>query len=53
MAGRVEIYRASDGWRWCAVAPNGEIVATGEAYSRRFSAKRAARKLWPGWTIVG
>lgn len=40
--GRVEIYRAKDGWRWRAIAANGELVsAPGEAYSKKGNAKRA------------
>ena len=51
MNGTVEVYRGSDGWRWRAIARNGEIVATGEAYSRKWSAKRAASKVFPGWDL--
>jgi uncharacterized protein YegP (UPF0339 family) len=42
---RFETYEAPDGWRWRLVAGNGEIVASGEAYSRERDAKRAARGL--------
>lgn len=44
----VEIYRSHDGWRWRAIAGNGEIVAQGEAHPRKWNAKRAARRLFPG-----
>lgn len=32
---------------WRAVACNGETVASGETHSRKWSAKRAARRLFP------
>lgn len=39
-------YPAADGWRWRLVAPNGRTVAdSGEAYTRRSSLMRAARRL--------
>ena len=52
MNGTIEVYRGSDGWRWRAIAPNGEIVANGEAYTRKGSAKRGVRKLWPDWPVT-
>ena len=40
------IYKARDGWRWRLVARNGRTVAdSGEAYSRKADAKRAAWRL--------
>lgn len=49
----VEIYRAADSdWRWRAKSANGKIVASGEGYSRKWSAKRSAKKLFPDWPIV-
>lgn len=38
---KFETYRAADGWRWRLVAANGEIVASGEAYSTHGKARRA------------
>lgn len=35
MAAKAEIYEAKDGWRFRIKAGNGEVVATGEAYSSR------------------
>ena len=41
---KLEIYEASDGWRWRVTARNGEIVAaSSEAFTRRHGAKR---NLW-------
>ncbi len=34
---RIEVYRASDGWRWRAKARNNETVGTGEAYESKAS----------------
>jgi uncharacterized protein YegP (UPF0339 family) len=43
---RIEVFRDEAGeWRWRKVARNGEIIATsGESYTRRWSARRAARR---------
>jgi uncharacterized protein YegP (UPF0339 family) len=43
---RIEVYQdRAGGWRWRRVAPNGRYIATsGEAYTRKWSAKRAARR---------
>lgn len=38
---RFEVYRAKDGWRWRLIAGNGQIIATGEAYTRERDAWRA------------
>jgi uncharacterized protein YegP (UPF0339 family) len=38
---KVMVYRAEDGWRWRAIADNGEIVSeSGEAYENKFWRKR-------------
>lgn len=33
--GRFETYRSGNHWRWRLKAPNGEILASGEAYNSR------------------
>jgi uncharacterized protein YegP (UPF0339 family) len=44
----VEVYEAPDGWRWRRRSANNRIVADGsEAYSRKDSAMRAARRSNP------
>ncbi len=48
---RVEVYRAPDGFRWRGVSRNGETVAAGESHTRRWSAKRAARAIFPDWPV--
>lgn len=48
---RIEVYRGRDGWRWRAVAANGVIIASGESHSRKWNAKRAARRAFPGWPL--
>jgi uncharacterized protein YegP (UPF0339 family) len=41
----IRVYQSADGWRWRMVAPNGRVIAdSGEAYSRRGNALRAATK---------
>lgn len=47
---RVEILRSMNGeWYWRIVARNGEIIATaGETFTRKWSAKRAARRVTRG-----
>jgi uncharacterized protein YegP (UPF0339 family) len=43
---RFDIYEAKDGWRWRIIATNGKIIAeSGEAYSTKSNAKRAAHRL--------
>lgn len=49
---RIEVYRGGDGWRWRAITRNGEIIATGESHSRKWNAKRAARRAFPDWPVV-
>jgi len=50
----VEVWQSSATfqWHWHAKAPNGEIVSQGEAHTRKWSAKRAARRLFPHARIV-
>lgn len=47
----VEVYRQRGvlrRWRWRRVANNGRIIAdSGQGYTRRWSAKRAARRSHP------
>jgi uncharacterized protein YegP (UPF0339 family) len=39
----LEVYQARDGWRWRLTARNGNIIVdSGQAYSARWRAKRAA-----------
>lgn len=46
---RVEVFRGRDGqWYFRLRAVNGEITAQSEAYTWRWSAKRAASKLFAG-----
>lgn len=40
MAAKAEIYESKDGWRFRIKAGNGEVVATGEAYSSQDGAKK-------------
>lgn len=42
---RFEIYEAADGFRFRLVAGNGEVVAQGEAYSRKRDVRRAIKAL--------
>lgn len=50
---RIVLYRDRQGaWRFRVVAGNGEIIATGEGYTRKWSAKRAATNLWPTLPIT-
>ena len=46
----VEVYRDTAGeWRWRLWASNGNVIAdSGEGYTRRWSAKRAARRALRG-----
>jgi uncharacterized protein YegP (UPF0339 family) len=44
-APRFEIYKARDGWRWRLRGANGEIIARGEAYSRKSNARRGIRAM--------
>ena len=50
---KLEFYENEAGeWRWRAKAKNGEIVATGEAHTRKTDAKRAATAVFPGIKIT-
>jgi len=44
-----EYYKARDGWRWRLKAPNGEIVATSEAYTRKADVVRSIESLATMW----
>jgi hypothetical protein len=45
--GSASVWEAADGFRFRITAANGEIIATGEAYTRASNAKAAARALVP------
>lgn len=48
----VELFQDRAGkWRYRVKARNGEIVAASEGYTRKASAKRAAKKLYPAATL--
>jgi uncharacterized protein YegP (UPF0339 family) len=48
---RAEVYRDRRGaWRYRVIAGNGEIIATGQAYTRRWSAIRGAFRNHPNVT---
>lgn len=49
---RVEIYKGKAGWRFRLVGANGEKVTQSEAYTRKASAKRGARRAHPLTPIV-
>lgn len=40
-----EVYPSGDAWRWRLRAPNGEIVAQGEGYTRKSQAHRAVERI--------
>lgn len=42
---RFEVYRGKDGWRWRLRAANSQIVATGEAHTRKRDAVRACQRI--------
>jgi uncharacterized protein YegP (UPF0339 family) len=46
MPDRIEVFRGMDRqWYWHVVAPNGKIIfAGGEGFTRKWSAKRAAKR---------
>lgn len=44
---RIEVYKATDGWRWRRQAANGEVISQGESHTRREDAVRAARRANP------
>lgn len=42
---RIEVFKDGGGsWRWRRVAPNNEIISSGESHTRREDAVRAARR---------
>lgn len=52
---KFEVYRDVQGkHRWRLKARNGEIVATSEAYTTRYSAKHSAEmvKIWAGVAAI-
>jgi len=50
---RVELFKGVDGYFYLRlVARNGEILAQSEGYTRRWSARRAARKNFKGIELV-
>lgn len=48
----VEVYEARDGFRWRAKARNGQVIAVGEAYTRKHDAVRGAMRANPGARVV-
>lgn len=46
-------YKAKDGHRWRLRAANGEIIATGEAYTRREDAERAIQTVKAAVILLG
>lgn len=42
---KFEVWKAKDGWRWRLVAGNGQIVAIGEAHTRKSDAIRAIKTM--------
>lgn len=46
MRAKFEVYESRDGqFRWRLKAGNGEIVATSEGYTTKYSAKRSAERV--------
>ena len=48
----IEIVCGLRGWRWRLRAANGEIISTGEAYTRRRDAVRGAKRAHPRVRLV-
>lgn len=45
MPDTIKVKPAQDGsWYWTRTAPNGEVVATSETYTRKADAKEAAER---------
>lgn len=42
-----EIYKGRDGWRFRIKSRNGQVIATGESYTRRSDAIRGALRAHP------
>jgi len=40
---RFEVYPTAGEWRWRLVAGNGEVLASGEGFTRKRDAQRATR----------
>ena len=50
---RLVVFQGRDGqWYWHAKARNGEIIADGEAYTRKWTARRGAQRAFPDGTLV-
>lgn len=51
---KLEVFPAKTGkaWYWRAKAKNGEIVANGEGYRRKWAAHRGAKRTFPGVKIA-
>lgn len=49
---RIEIVVGRKGWRWRVRAGNGEIISTGESYTRRRDAVRGAKRAHPRVKVV-
>lgn len=48
----IDIFKGADRqWYWHARARNGQVIAASEAYTRRASAVRGAKRAFPGVTI--
>lgn len=48
----VNIFRGENGkWYFHRVAGNGRVISSSQGYRRRWNAKRAARRTFPGVTI--
>ena len=53
MTAKIELLKGRDGrWFFHRRASNGQITDQSQGYTRKDSAKRAARKLYPGLPIV-
>ncbi len=49
---RIEVWKGKDGWYWRLKSKNGEILSRSEAYTRKYDAKRAAKRVSPTSPIV-
>ena len=53
MSDRLEVFQGEDGqWYWHRVAPNGEQISHGEAYTRKDDAETGALRANPDLTEV-
>lgn len=43
----LDVFKRADGqWGWRLISPNGQVIATaGEGFTRKWSAKRAGRRV--------